>query len=98
MKVLTLSGYFRLPDDADVGVDDNLDVHSAMKAFTEYWLGPAPKEIDAVMPSEIPKKPGGAEADAIWEKFIEVVFKGRRVFIMADVEDVKIDNAPEMIG
>lgn len=91
MKVLSLSGYFRLPDDADAG-----DIEAAIGALARCWLGPDPEKIDATLPADIPKRPGRQESDEMWAEFMGTVFKGGRVFFMAGVEDVKIDNAPEM--
>jgi len=93
MKVLTLSGYFRLPDDADAG-----DVEAAVGALARYWLGPDPEKIDATLPAEIPKRPDGKQSDEMWVKFMETVFKGGRIFFQAGVGDVDVQNPPEMIG
>ena len=92
MKVLSLSGYFRLPDGFDAS-----DVKGAINMLAKYWLGPDPEGVEAVLPADIPKRPGRQESDEMWAEFIGTVFKGGRVFFIAGVENVGIDNVPEMI-
>ncbi len=94
MRYLSLSGYFRLPDDADES-----DVAGALTALAEYWLGPEPEEIDPTTPVEIPKIPGGDEYKAAWEKFWRLAAAGRRMFIQAGISEVATADGdiPELI-
>lgn len=91
MKVFSFSGYFRLPDDADID-----DVKGALTLLAEFWLGPDPKEIEGQLPSEIPKKPNGEESDRIWENFIEVVVRGRRLNVIGGITETDLDAAPDV--
>jgi hypothetical protein len=96
MKVLELSGYFRLPDDFPEFPTTAEEAKAAMDLFARYWLGPDPDPIDGPTPTEIPKRPDGSESDELWKEFWTLVHQGRRLNALGSVATVEAEEAPPL--